>query len=148
MARTRKGSGGGKTYSVGLAGESNYQEAICVCHEGEPVRICHEIGNPYDDDALVVVSQREETIGYIPKANWLRDAIYEQGNGCEAWIKSIHGEREPMGVVIEVRLTDSELDCRDYKPASGSPATGSGTGCLVAMGAVPLILMLESIAGG
>ena len=46
----------GKSYPVGLAGESNYQAAICVCREGEPVQICHEIGNPYDEDALVVVS--------------------------------------------------------------------------------------------
>jgi hypothetical protein len=136
MARKSKGSNEQKAYPVGLAGESNYQGAICVCREGQPVRICHEIGNPHDDDALVVISIRNETIGYIPRSNWLRDAIYEQGVGCEATILSIHGEREPMGVVIEVRLTEGELDARDYEPAKPSSSKSNATACLVAGGLV------------
>ena len=144
MARRSNGDGG-KRYPVGLAGESNYQGAICVCREGEPVRVCHEIGNPYDHDALVVVSSRNETIGYIPKSSWLRDAIHEEGKGCEATILSIEGEREPMGVVIDVRLTDGELDTREY---SREPTASGATGCLVAIGAVPLVAVLASLSGG
>jgi len=122
---------GQRTYPVGLAGESNYQGAICVCREGEEVRVCHEIGNPHDEKALVVVSSCGETIGYIPKSNWLRDAVYEQGCGCEARILSIEGEREPMGVVIEVRLTEGELELRDYGPATYPRPKAGATGCAV-----------------
>ena len=135
---------GDKAYPVGLAGESNYQDAICVCREGEPVRICNEIGNPYDEDALVVVSSRDETIGYIRRSNWLREAIYDQERGCEATILSIEGDREPMGVVIEVRLTDDELDIRDYLPAARSDAKSGSTGCLVA-GTVLLAPLLAGL---
>ena len=136
---------GSKGYPVGLAGESNYQAAICVCREGEPVRICHEIGNPYDEDALVVVSSRNETIGYIPKSSWLREAIHEEGKGCKARIHSIEGEREPMGAVIEVHLTDDELDVRDYAAAERGTSAGSSAGCLVALPAIPLIPILMAL---
>jgi hypothetical protein len=129
---------------VGLAGESNYQAAICVCREGEQVRVCRETGNPYDEDALVVVSSRNETIGYIPRSSWLRDAIHAEEKGCKAKILSIEGEREPMGVVIEVCLTDDELEVRDYEPASTSNSKVGATGCLV-VGGVMLLPLLAHI---
>jgi hypothetical protein len=138
VAKAKKG------YPVGLAGESNYQAAICICRAGETVSVCHEIGNPHDENALVVLSNRGEKIGYIPRSSWLRDAIHEEGKGCEATILSIEGEREPMGVVIDVRLTDDELEIRDYVPDESSSKVGS-SGCLVALAAVPAVLLITAV---
>lgn len=138
-----------KGYPVGLAGESNYQAAISVCREGEAVRVCHEIGNPHDEEALVVVSSRDEIIGYIPRSNWLRDAILEEGRGCEATIISIEGDREPMGVVIDVQLTDDDLEMRNYSPADRAPLARGSTGCLIAFAAVPIglgVLTVSSVS--
>ena len=139
MAERKKG------YPIGLAGEANYQAAISVCREGEPVRVCHETGNPHDAEALVVVSSRDEIIGYIPRENWLRDAILEEGRGCEATILSIKGEREPMGVVIDIQLTDDEMEIRNYSPADAAPSAGGSTGCLITFIAVPFVLAVSVV---
>lgn len=106
-------------YDVGLVGEANYQEAIRACREREPVQILHEIGNPYDEEALVVVTQSGEKIGYIARSNWLQRAVHQEGKGCDAQIKAVHrGERGLHGVVIEVELLydGGGVDCCDYRP--------------------------------
>lgn len=125
-----------KRYPVGIVGEASYQGAISVCREGETVHIYREAGNPYDRDALVVVSSRDEVIGYIAKSSWLREAILDQEKGCEATILSIEGDSEPMAVVIEVSLNDSTMGVRDYVV----PKVESQTGCLLALVIMPVLL--------
>ncbi|MDP8995105.1 MAG: HIRAN domain-containing protein [Pseudomonadota bacterium] len=106
------------TYSVGLVGESNYQEAIRACRAGERVEVVHEVGNPYDEQALAVVTGRGATIGYVPRSSWLRDAIHDEGQGCSATIRSVgRGERGLLGVVIEVTLNAGALASRAYSRA-------------------------------
>jgi hypothetical protein len=103
-----------KIYPVGLVGESNYQEQISSCSRGERVYICHEADNPYDDLALKVETAGGQTLGYIARSSWLRDAIHEQGRGVTAVIKEIAGPEGRIGVVIDVTLTDDEVYHRQY----------------------------------
>jgi hypothetical protein len=94
-----------RTYSVGVAGESNYQDAIRACSVGQLVDVVHETGNPYDDQALAVVVAASGTlIGYIPRESWLRQAIHDEGKGCDAIILSIEGPEHRRGVVLQVSL--------------------------------------------
>jgi hypothetical protein len=94
-----------RTYQLGIVGESNYQRAIGRCSTGDAVQIVHEPDNPYDDCALAVVTMDGETIGYIPRACWLQDAIHDEGKGCDAAIKSINTAGDGLlGVVLDVTL--------------------------------------------
>ena len=102
-------------YPVNIVGESYYQQAIHGCSAGERVFICHEQDNPYDVHALRVETGRGDVIGYIPKTNWLRDAIHEQGCGATATILSIMGEPgQDLGVVLTVLLTDDDIPTRNF----------------------------------
>lgn len=104
-------------YSVVLAGESNYQEAIRACRSGERVQVLHEIGNPYDNEALVVATRNGAKLGYIPRSSWLREAVHNEGKGCSATIKSIATREQGLhGVVIEVELDMEGVDECAYRP--------------------------------
>lgn len=115
-----------KVYPLGIVGERNYQDAIKRCEQGEPVKICVEPDNPYDALALRVDSSRRETIGYIPKSSWLRDAVHEKGRGVTATIMDIKaGDGEFLGVVLAVTLTDDDLPERRYSKAKAAPAAAA-----------------------
>lgn len=117
-----------KVYPLGIVGERNYQDAIRRCEPGEPVKICVEPDNPYDSLALRVDSSRRETIGYIPKASWLRDAVHEQGRGVSATIMDIKAsDAEYLGVVLAVTLTDDDLPERGYSASKAAVATAATT---------------------
>lgn len=105
-------------YKVGLVGESNYQDTIRGCRPGQRAAVLHELGNPYDRDALVVTVGRGAKLGYIPKSSWLRDAVHVEDQGCKATIASINsGEDGALGVVIEVELDRmGYIDQCDYRP--------------------------------
>jgi hypothetical protein len=114
-------------YHVGLAGESFYQPQIEWSSPGERVWVCHEPNNPHDDLALRVETGGGQTIGYIPRGNWLRRAVHEQGRGLAATIASIAGgEGEFLGVVITVALTDDEVPIRSYYPDQPAPEPPPG----------------------
>lgn len=104
-----------KVYPLGIVGEAHCQQAIEGCSAGEPVRICHEPDNPFDNMALRVETRAGEKLGYIAKSSWLRDAIHEQGRGVTATILSINdAEGGKKGVVLNVTLTDDDLPERFY----------------------------------
>lgn len=104
-----------KIYPVGLVGESQYQSEIRNCSEGEPVRICHETGNPHDELALRCETRDGTVIGYIARSSWVRRALHEEGRGCAATIKSIASAGDGLfGVVIDVTLTDDPLLQRPF----------------------------------
>lgn len=111
------------SYKVGIVGESNYQPAIRRCEPGDPVRVMHEMGNPHDANALAVMTRTGDTIGYIGRDSWLREALNEQGKGCEAAIRSIAtADGGDLGVVLDVTLNEEALDSRSYR-APGSETT-------------------------
>jgi hypothetical protein len=102
VAAAREVGSGAQAYPLGIVGERNYQPAIRRCREGAPVTLMLEPDNPYDADAVVVVSQHGQTIGYLARDCWMREAILTEGKGCSARIKGIQrGEKGPLGVVLE-----------------------------------------------
>ncbi len=106
-----------KIYPLGLVGESNYQAAIADTYVGGVVRICHELGNPYDELALRAENGAGQIIGYVPRNSWLRDAIFGSGRGVAATVREITGGNgQSLGVVINVTLTDDEIPERNYVP--------------------------------
>lgn len=107
-----------REYRVGLVGESKYQKAIRRCGEGDDVELLHEPDNPFDQLAIAAVSERGDTIGYIGRDSWLRDAIHDQGKGCAAKIRSINGGALGLlGVVIDVELCGGPIGKRRFEHA-------------------------------
>lgn len=101
----------GKLYRVGIVGEKNYQPAIRDSWEGQSIRICHELENPYDEKALKVLNSDGACIGYISREHWLRRAIHKEGRGVAGIIYRISdgGTGKNFGVVIQVTLTDDQV---------------------------------------
>lgn len=94
------------TYPVPLVGEQHYRAAVDGCSEGDDALVWHESDNPYDDRALAVTDGRGRTLGYVPKDSWLREALFDEGKGCEATILSVEGGHSTdfRHVTIEVTL--------------------------------------------
>ena len=103
------------SYSLGIVGESNYQSEIRRCRRGQGVEIIHEADNPYDELALAVVTTDGATIGYVPRGSWLRDAVHDEGKGCDAKIKSINTAGDGLlGVVLQVSLNLDGVRARRF----------------------------------
>lgn len=106
-----------KTYFCPIVGESNYQRAIRTIDPGDDVVIVRERDNPYDDKALCVRTVADDTIGYIGRDSWLRDAVIDEGQGCKAWVDDIAAERgAPKGVRLGLVLIEGPIEERAYKP--------------------------------
>lgn len=102
-------------YPLGLVGERNYQRAIRRCSEGDAVDLFREPDNPYDNNAIVAVSDTGETLGYVPRGNWLARALLDDGKGCRASIKSIgSGDSGLLGVVLDVQMCAGPLGERAF----------------------------------
>lgn len=116
----------GKTYPVGIVGEASYQTSIGRCSAGQRVHIVHEPDNPYDKLALAVVTADGLTIGYVARESWLRDAVHEEGSGCEAAIKEISSAGPgKLGIVLDVRLCDDDIAVRTFNRPSAAKADES-----------------------
>jgi hypothetical protein len=124
-----------KIYPVGLVGEQSYQAAIRGCYAGERAYICHEPDNPYDAMALKVETAGGQTIGYIARSSWLRDAIHEQGRGVTATILSVEtGAGGHLGVVLNVTLTDDDIRERSYSETAKILTRGAKEGRSIVAG--------------
>ena len=103
------------SYLVGLVGTVHYQVELTGRSAGDPITIEHELDNPYDDGALAAVGPGGETLGYVPRDSWLRDALLERGKGCSAKIEGLQrGESGLIGAVLSVTLTGNEVRQRRY----------------------------------
>lgn len=94
-----------RSYPIGLVGESHYQKAISRCMVGQEVIICRQTDNPFDSEALVVVTWEGKAIGYLPRGSSVHRAIFDERKpgGIPAVIKSIgRGDGDDLGVVIDV----------------------------------------------
>ena len=104
-------------YSAGLVGEQHYARAVGACAVGDPAAIVQEVGNPHDDEALAVVSSGGDTLGYLPRNSWLREAILEEEKGCDVTIaKVVTGQRGFPQIVLGVTLGGDPVGTRDYVP--------------------------------
>lgn len=103
-----------KAYPVRLAGTRSYAAAVGWAVEGDPVHILRERGNPYDPDALAVVDGDGRTLGYVPRDNWVRRALVDEGRGARARVT----ESDLGGLKIAVTLNDDgAIGERDFVPA-------------------------------
>ena len=115
-----------RTYPVGIVGEASYQSAIGRCLAGQQVQIIHELGNPYDKKALAVAIVDGETIGYIARDCWLRDAVHEEGHGCDATIKAISsGGAGTLGIVLDVAVAGNGVPTRQFARVEGATSAHS-----------------------
>lgn len=93
-----------------VVGESfnNRQSIIDQLNEGEEVKFIREPDNPYDEFAILVMTEKGD-IGYIPKEHAPRMADHmDDGFEYQAQIYSVHGGGElSLGVVLLVS-TDEE----------------------------------------
>lgn len=103
-------------YPVGIVGEQHYQAAVAGCSPDQSVDVLYELGNPYDELALVVKTKAGKKIGYIAHDCWLRDAIHEEGKSCSARILSINEGDHGTGVVLDVQVNGEGVGECDYQP--------------------------------
>jgi len=103
-----------KFYPVRLAGTRSYADAVGQAVAGDPVTLLRELGNPHDADAIAVVDGDARTLGYVPRDNWLRGALVDEGKSATASIEAA----PDGGVTISVALIDGEpIGWRDFAPA-------------------------------
>lgn len=117
-SKAPKGKGvakSGKSYPVGIVGERSYQLAIRRLREREAVTLWHEPDNPYDDRAIAVATSGGDTIGYLPRDFWLRDALLDEGKPCTAKVLRLAKDGRTTGVVIEVTLAGTAIETRAFK---------------------------------
>ncbi|MEM8917217.1 MAG: hypothetical protein AAGE37_00040 [Pseudomonadota bacterium] len=114
----------GKSYPVGIVGESNYQRAIGQTSEGDPVTILLELDNPYSKTgkSLRVENVYGDVIGYIADDHWLKSALVHERQGCQAVVLGIEGN--PIGVILEVCLGFGEIPMIPYGQKSRSARSG------------------------
>ena len=105
----------GRTYSVGVVGEQNYQSAIARCNVGDKVVLFREFDNPHDEEAIVVLSRAGQTLGYIPRDSFVQQVVHDQGRACAATIQKVGiGKRGFVEVVLEVGIADVETGTISY----------------------------------
>jgi len=97
------------TYTLGIVGESHYQDAIRRCRQGDRVILKREPENPYDENAVAVLREDGETIGYLARdhAVWVAERM-DEGRQVEAKIKLLTGgtrDKPTRGVIIDVDTT-------------------------------------------
>jgi len=97
------------TYTLSIVGESHYQDAIRRCRQGGRVILKREPENPYDENAVAVLREDGEKIGYLTRDNavWVAE-IMDEARQVEAKIERITGgtkDKPTRGVVIDVDTT-------------------------------------------
>jgi hypothetical protein len=80
-------------FEVAIVGVSYRQEAVVLCHVGDPVRVVHEPHNEFDSNACAVYNSASDRLGFIPHA--LAGRLASRGE--QAW----------RGHVTEVRRGDT-----------------------------------------
>ena len=99
--------GSGKTYSLNIVGESNYQEVIAYAEVGQPVTLTHEPTNRHDKRAIAATIAGGQTIGYVPRDSFLQRVIIEEGKDVSATILRLTGgtrSKPHRGVVLSVTI--------------------------------------------
>jgi len=97
------------TYTLGIVGESHYQDAIRRCRQGDRVILKREPENPHDENAVAVLRENGEQIGYLSRdhAEWVAD-VMDKGKEVKAKIALLTGgkrDKPTRGVVIDVDTT-------------------------------------------
>ncbi len=115
-----------------IAGISHYQEAAGHCEPFELLRLVRDYNNPRDYNAVAVISDRRELLGYL-KAKVAAELAKELRTGVEtaAWISEITGggEDKPttgINLLVAIGAAGTTLDEFDlYLRELVHPATSS-----------------------
>jgi hypothetical protein len=65
--------------SIGIVGESYFQDAIARCVIGQSVALITEPGNPINPCAIMVWNDEGHQIGYLPLGSWVAGAMPPRG---------------------------------------------------------------------
>jgi len=87
--------------SIGIVGESYFQDAIARCVIGQSVALITEPGNPINPCAIMVWNDEGHQIGYLPLGSWVAGAMPPRGATLYARITSIHGEPPKRTVILD-----------------------------------------------
>ena len=114
-----------KIYPCSVSGEASYQDAIKRTRIGERIALRLEPDNPYDTDAIALENSNGETIGYLPRNNFLASAIHENTSEAEVTIMTIKAaEGGNLGVVLSVSF-QTDNPSRVYTGKYQRPVTRS-----------------------
>lgn len=103
-------------YPVLIVGEQHRQDAIRLCHVGDPVKLLREPGNPHDPQAIAVEDMRGATLGYIARKSFVQRAVHKENKGITARILRISGGGpELLGVTLDVVLEGDPVGERAFK---------------------------------
>ena len=99
-------------YTLNIVGESDRQEEIGGCREGENLILKREPKNRYDANAVAVLRENGNQIGYLSRddAEWVV-RIMDDGDEVEARIKWITGgtaEKPSYGMVVDINTGAEE----------------------------------------
>ena len=97
-------SRGYRVFPQAVAGESQYQNALASCIEGEPVALVREPDNRYDPDAIRIDRVTGETIGYLPRDTRLHDEFPEKISARLVRITGGTPDKPSLGAVLEVMV--------------------------------------------
>ncbi len=113
----------GRTYLIGIVGESFYQDAIAALKVGDRVEFRHEPDNPHDQNAVAVVTGGGALIGYVRRETRLQDAVASEGATPTATVSAIgRSVAGHLGVELEVHFGGSV----EPEGPLASAATGRG----------------------
>jgi hypothetical protein len=99
-------------YTLNIVADSWRQEEVGRCREGENLILKREPMNRYDANAVAVLRENGEEIGYLSRhdAEWVA-RIMDDGYEVEARIKWINGgtpDKPSYGVVVDINTRAEE----------------------------------------
>lgn len=93
-----------------LYGEAQFESILGALSPGDPLTVRREIGNHYNPDALVVFTERDELVGYLP--DWLARFIapaLPEGDGWQiARVERVNSPAAGWHLRLVVTVTGSE----------------------------------------
>ncbi len=110
-----------------VVGISNYQQAAARCKVGDRVEVKREAGNPYDQNAYIVLLAGE-CLGYLPRA--LAKRIVEEGGlDLEAEIAEKYDGKATIGVEILVKGASRDGEHQEHADLGGvAPSAATAVG--------------------
>jgi len=110
----------GRSYTVGLVGESKFQSNIKFAQVGDEVSLRLEPDNPHDPSAIAAENGKGQTIGYLPRDSFMHELIIDKHQTVGVHIVSI-GEAE--NGLLGVQITVEKSPVRATRVYTGSHAT-------------------------
>lgn len=99
----------GRSYTIGLAGELNYQTNIKRARIGDAAALRLEPDNPHDSRAVAVENRTGETIGYLPRDSFVHELVVDRGQPVAVHIASIgEADNGKLGVQITVEKSSDK----------------------------------------